>query len=190
MKLLLFFIIVIVLYLINVRVDKYYWFLPSVDTHDNASEISKVSEAVRTRTSEDVRFHQLTDRSVSPAFLQLLERHRKTGHTVFELDQLIVGDVPTIIKHKLVHNRSRPWQTDPSLDRLPSVSANTPAYPSGHAYQAWVLYHKLSKKYPELETRFYQLAEQCAHIRVIAGLHYPSDGSFAKTLVSKKYGSN
>ena len=188
MKLFLFFVIVLLLYVSNVRVDKYYWFLPSDHTGipDNNQEIRLVEHAVSGRTPEDVRFHQLTDRSVSPAFLEVLEASGKSGHTLNELDGWIVAHVPTILGHKLKHNRSRPWHVNPSIDRLPSVSANSPSYPSGHAYQAWVLCERLSGLYPELANRLRQTADRCAGVRVIAGLHFPSDGEFSKKLLTQK----
>ena len=185
MKLLLISIIVLLLYVSNSYVDKYYWFLPS-ERHD-PREVRLVENAVRGRTPEDVRFHALTDRSVSPAFLWVLESRGKHGHTLSELDQLILPHVSTILGHKLRHNRSRPWQVEPSLDRLPSVSANNPSYPSGHAYQAWVLCVRLSELYPELAPELAATAQRCADIRVIAGLHFPSDGECSKQLVLKKY---
>lgn len=190
MDTLFWFIVVTWLFMVYVKTrntDTYYSWLPT-HSHtypDNEKEILLVEQAVLHRTSADVFFHQKTDRSVSPAFLDILETHSKTGHTLKSLDREIVAHVPTILMHKLWHNRSRPWHVNPLLDRLDSESANNPSYPSGHAYQAWVLYHVLSKKYPELEPVLYQTAERCMKIRVIAGLHFPSDGEYAKRLVLK-----
>lgn len=176
-------------YVKTLNADTYYPWLPlySRAFPNNKCEIVLVEQAVRNRTSSDVFFHQKTDRSVSPAFMDVLDMHSKSGHhTVESLDQEIVAHVPTILMHKLWHNRSRPWHVNPFLDRLDSESANNPSYPSGHAYQAWVLYVVLSDKYPELERVLYQTAERCMKIRVIAGLHFPSDGEFSKRLVLGK----
>lgn len=164
--------------------DRYIYFLPKTGAPNhitNAEEIKQVQDAVRRRTPADERFHRLTDASVSPAFERLLKQYRV--HTT--LDRYILQHVSTILAEKLRHNRARPWQVDPDLRTLKSVSANSPSYPSGHAYQAWVLYRILSFRYPQLQQQLYALAEYCTRIRVIAGLHYPSDGEYSKALVMR-----
>lgn len=160
----------------------YYWFLPAQGIPSD--DLRLVEEAVQSRTPSDILFHQKTDRSVSPAFLELLESHGILDD-IESLDKLVITHVPTILRYKLFHNRKRPWQMNPCLDKLDSVSANNPSYPSGHAYQAWVLYKHLSQKYPGLEHELYAMAERCSNIRVIAGLHFPSDGQYSKQLVMK-----
>jgi hypothetical protein len=70
---------------------------------------------------------------------------------------------------------------------LKSVSANTPAYPAGHAFQAYYLAKKLGKSYPELQPQLDAIAERCNSVRIKAGLHYPSDGQFSKQLVNIFY---
>lgn len=167
----------------------YYRFLPIKGIpYDNTHESHLVEEAVNHRTPSDILFHQKTDRSVSPVFLELLESngiHHK--HTVESFDSLLFAHVPTILRHKMFHNRARPWQVNPCIDKLDSISANNPSYPSGHAYQSWVLYKHLSEMYPHLERPLHDMAERCANIRVIAGLHFPSDGLYSKQLVMKKF---
>jgi hypothetical protein len=71
------------------------------------------------------------------------------------------------------------------VDALYSTTANTPAYPSGHAFQAYYSAKLLSKWEPEKKKEWGAIAEKCANIRIIAGLHYPSDRDFARRLVDK-----
>jgi len=42
----------------------------------------------------------------------------------------------------------------------------------------------LGEKYPHLQNELNLIAEKCDQVRVKAGLHYPSDGEFAKKLVN------
>ena len=77
-----------------------------------------------------------------------------------------------------------PKQILPDLDVLTSTTAHTPAYPAGHAFQAYYLAHTLGKKYPDLQDKLNEIAEQCDSTRVKAGLHYPSDGEFSKHLIT------
>ena len=48
--------------------------------------------------------------------------------------------------------------------------------------QAQLLANKLTKRYPEKKELFQKIALQCDICRVKAGLHYYSDGEFARAL--------
>jgi membrane-associated phospholipid phosphatase len=64
-----------------------------------------------------------------------------------------------------------------------SMTADTPAYPSGHAYQSYYAAKLLSKWEPARKKEWDEIAERAAHIRVYMGIHYPSDVKFAQQLV-------
>jgi hypothetical protein len=122
-----------------------------------------------------------TDPSVIYAFYDEfgipLEKLRNIAHT---------SSVITLIYFlKYIHNRRRPYQLD-SRVALQSQTASTPSYPSGHAYQAYLIARKLSKERPELKDKYMELADKCAYIRVAGGLHYPSDSEYSKWLVFGK----
>ena len=51
--------------------------------------------------------------------------------------------------NKYLINRARPEQVDPSIKPIDKSTAQTPAFPAGHAFQAYLLSKKLSEKYPE-----------------------------------------
>ena len=89
-----------------------------------------------------------------------------------------------IMYYKRLYNRARPVQMAPEIvDALDSTTANTPAFPSGHAFQAYYAAKLLSKWEPARKKEWEDIAERVANIRIIAGLHYPSDRDFARRLV-------
>ena len=89
-----------------------------------------------------------------------------------------------IMYYKRLYNRARPVQMAPEIvDALDSTTANTPTYPSGHAFQAYYAAKLLSKWEPARKKEWEDIAERVANIRIIAGLHYPSDRDFARRLV-------
>ena len=162
--------------------DGYYFYLPTNKIHpNNYNEVKLVEHAVNNRTIEDIQFHKFTDDSVVPAFEELLRKNNIKYDG--DMNEIILKHVPAILNLKHKYNRARPWQVNRNLDILYSYTAHTPAYPAGHAYQAWVLYRILSTKYPKLKEKLYKTAEYCDKVRVIAGLHYPSDGEYSKKLV-------
>ena len=86
--------------------------------------------------------------------------------------------------YKQLYNRARPMQVAPQIvNALESKTANNAAYPSGHAFQAYYAAKILSKWDPARKKEWGAIAERCANIRIIAGLHYPSDRDFARRLV-------
>ena len=176
MKLLVVCVLVIVylLYITLGRFQGYFWLLPTQPSvHPNSAlELQEVIEHVRTRTPDDVAFHRLTDRSVSDAFVELLA---PLGWSVEELDAIIEENIPEIKARKLWHNRPRPWQLYPDLDRLDTTTGWTPSFPAGHAWQARTLAGRFSELYPGMAPQLWELAERCKMVRVKAGLHYPSD---------------
>jgi membrane-associated phospholipid phosphatase len=85
---------------------------------------------------------------------------------------------------KYIYNRARPAQIAPEIINekngtlLHSDSGNTPAYPSGHAIQCYYLAKILVRKFPAKTQAIMEIATKCANIRIMAGLHYPSDRDF------------
>ena len=104
-----------------------------------------------------------------------------TGKRLFPFVEFLSG--PSLFFFEGIINRARPQQINRKLDVLASKTASTPSYPSGHAFQAYYLAQVLSSRYPEKAEMFSKIAEDCALARVYAGLHYPSDNEFSKTLV-------
>ena len=95
---------------------------------------------------------------------------------------MIVSQNSKILAIKNLVNRARPYQISDEVDVLHSISANTSAFPAGHAAQAYILANYLIKIYPEQKNAIEKLADKCDECRVKAGLHYPSDGYYSKIL--------
>ncbi len=97
----------------------------------------------------------------------------------------IIHDVAVVVtKLKWNYNRPRPYQVAESLGlefhQLDSKTANTPAYPSGHAIQSYIISHYLSGMYPQHERAFKKLADKISWSRVLGGYHWPSDIAFGR----------
>jgi hypothetical protein len=163
----------------------YYWYMPSwVPVYPkNEDEIPIVVRARNTITPELIAFHKRTDPSVIFAFSDFLQE-RGIEYPLKKLQDHIISwnVVLPVYFLKWIHNRKRVYQYMPGIN-LTSHTAATPAYPAGHAYQAYTLAKILSKEYPQYRSEFIKLAEKCDYVRVAAGLHYPSDGEYSRWLV-------
>ena len=148
---------------------------------DNEQDAAKVLSFTQNRNLEDERFFYKTDESVVHAFVDFVDE------SVDELRELITQTkvITPIQLLKYGINRPRPYQIDTQIKILNSNTGNTPSYPAGHAYQAYYLSHVLSKKYPAKQKYFEEIARKCDEVRVKAGIHYVSDGVFAKEWVDR-----
>ena len=163
-----------------VRFNKWY---PTIQGYpDNNKEIDIiVNDYVAKRTSNDIQFFKLTDPTPLNAF-----QHKISESQFLKLSKLIVSPfiIMRIMFYKLLYNRARPSQVAPDIDSLDSTTANTASYPSGHAFQAYYAAKILSQWEPARKQEWMDIAERAANIRIIAGLHYPSDRDFARQLVA------
>tara|TARA_Y100000389_G_scaffold204086_1_gene254914 strand:- start:494 stop:1078 length:585 start_codon:yes stop_codon:yes gene_type:complete len=179
-KLSLLFILIIIIYCVNgYTIERYYQFYPTINIYpNNFNEVKIVEKYVKEKNQMMNNFIKLTDKSVSYAFQDIVIESRE------ELSQMEELIVPFIIFFKNLFNRARPKQINTNISVFESISANTPAFPSGHTCQAFYLAKKLSIKYPEKREILFELAEKCGQARIYAGLHYPSDHEFSKFLIN------
>ena len=170
----------------SLQPQRYYIWYPTIQSAypNNGREIrAMVRDYFPKRTPENIRFFKLTDPNPLEAF------RGKISDEQFERLKKIVASRETIKKityYKKLYNRARPGQLAPQIvDALSSTTANTPAYPSGHAFQGYYAAKLLSKWEPARKKEWEAIAERVANIRIIAGLHYPSDRNFARRLVTQ-----
>jgi hypothetical protein len=179
------FVALIYFILMSLQPQRYNMWYPTIQAYpNNVREIGiMVRDYFPKRTPENIQFFKLTDPSPLEAFREKLteEQFRRLKKEV--ASPVIVGK---ITYYKKLYNRARPVQVAPQIvDALYSTTANTPAYPSGHALQAYYAAKLLSQWEPEKKKEWEAISERVANIRIIAGLHYPSDRDFAKRLVDK-----
>jgi membrane-associated phospholipid phosphatase len=95
---------------------------------------------------------------------------------------------------KYHYNRPRPFQLGyyHGIHVNPVIysSANSPAFPSGHAMESRLFALILSEKYPFAADKIMNMGNKIAESRLNAGVHYPSDTEFsfeiAQWIFSKK----
>lgn len=188
-------IIYIILLLLN---KKYYFWYPSINTNllchgktypNNDKEVSiMMKEYINKRTQDDIIFFYLTDKDIIIAFQDIVKENEMKRK---DMKKILMSpkNLSIIMMYKYIYNRARPSQVAPNIINkesgtlLNSETADTPSYPSGHAFQAYYLAKILSKKFPKKKEQLMKLALRISNSRIIAGLHYPSDRDFAYLLV-------
>lgn len=190
--------IIFIIYIILLLLNKgfYFWY-PSLNINllchgksypNNKDEINIImKEYISKRTQSDIDFFYLTDNNITIAFQDIIKENEMKKE---DLEKIILSPkiINRIMLYKYIYNRARPSQVAPEIINkklLNSKTASTPAYPSGHAFQAYYLAKILTKKFPQKEKELMKIADRVSDARIIAGLHYPSDKYFAYWLVDK-----
>ena len=169
--------IILLLYFRGYFMIRYISILPTIKVYpDNDNEILIVNNLVEDANQYYLELFKKTDETVVNAFQEIVEINREELNKVVQSPYLLI----VTLTLKTLINRARPKQINTELNIQKSLTANTPAYPSGHCIQAYYLAKYLSNEYPDRSDEFFELAEDCALSRVYAGLHYPSDNEFGK----------
>lgn len=95
---------------------------------------------------------------------------------------------------KYKYRRPRPYQLAPyygmDIPAPSNSSADSPAYPSGHAMVGFGIARFLERAFPEYARELEQLANNIALSRIQAGVHYPSDIVYAREVVNSIMGAS
>jgi hypothetical protein len=117
----------------------------------------------------------------------IVERLVNAGANKEEVEQIVIeihkDIVPLLVKVKYAYNRVRPYQLSffKGLKLYPfkSYVADSPSYPSGHAYQAKIYAEVLGNMYPKFYNALNELANDISWSRLYLGVHYPTDMEYA-----------
>tara|TARA_Y100000591_G_scaffold299335_1_gene291883 strand:+ start:463 stop:963 length:501 start_codon:yes stop_codon:yes gene_type:complete len=138
-----FFYILIILYIFTgLYNERYFKIYPTLYLYpNNYKEINIVKQYINISQNNQtiLDFIKLTDESVAHAFVQHINENIEELHN-YEREIVLY-----ILFFKYLFNRARPKQIDKSVNIFNSISANTPAFPSGHSMQGLYLAKKLSK---------------------------------------------
>lgn len=126
------------------------------------------------------------------AFPDLFFQYAKDNNLIFDKNHILetVRSFDSfILDLKIFYGRPRPYQINKyhniDIKVEDSDTAQTPSYPSGHAFQGRLIYKMLAEKYPEHELRLREISERISNARILRGLHFPSDNDFSHMLVDK-----
>jgi hypothetical protein len=146
------------------------------DPPDDAVELEMVKRRMSTATEEERNFGIGIDRSKTHYAMWSSEVEAITGrpYSVEWFNDIGTRINGFILALKYKHNRIRPYQMENGTKSLVG-DIGTPAYPSGHAADAWTFAFVLSKRHPHLSEKFKEIARKVCDSRIVLGVHFPSD---------------
>tara|TARA_R100000278_G_scaffold29947_2_gene27649 strand:- start:7694 stop:9205 length:1512 start_codon:yes stop_codon:yes gene_type:complete len=163
---------------------------PDNDSVQTREELKLISKRSTSRTATEVKEILLNDEDPLNIFMPFLTENKlKFDKKEFKLYEKIVDHVFGLLKR--MHNRPRPAQLAEhvglEIDVLETKTHHTPAYPSGHAAYGYLLAEFLADKYPQHKKELVKLGDKTGFLRVIQGVHYPSDSLASNQLAKVLY---
>ncbi len=154
---------------------------PPTDAAVIKAEISELKALATVRKARKAEIEAQREGTVEPflAAVGCIGRDKKELYKL--IDDVQVDAVIAVMHFKLKFSRLRPNKVDPSLTVL-FPPPRHPAYPSGHATQAYSSAIILSELAPKLADQVEKIGQRMAFNREIAGVHYRSDTIAGKIL--------
>lgn len=163
---------------------------------ENASETTKdeIRELIQYQNSPEQRNTEIIERFIAYDSnpIRFLDDYAKNtiGHDMGKEIESVVNDGAYILfKLKFFYQRPRPNQLaqyfKARLFPYATQSGHTPSYPSGHAFEAFLVAEYIGSKHPEHYQFLIELANDISISRLYLGLHYATDLDFGKYVAKK-----
>lgn len=148
-------------------------------TKGELNEIVKAVERLHKDAEAQLRFSYY-DKNLPKYYHDYLVSLGAQSEKVNSIISGVIADTNSLVaKLKYFFQRPRPHQLayyyKLKLTPYHSVSADSPSFPSGHAYTARLLSEVLGNAFPELYSQLTELWQDVCVSRIEMGLHYQSD---------------
>ena len=141
-------------------------------------------------------FMELVDQKLMKPFKNYYKEHDLPMKDLEDVIKLKDQLAPIVLQLKVHYNRPRPQKLSKVLtffrqanfNVYPLKTAETPAYPSGHATEGRFVSLYLADRVPfEHKGNIKRIGDDIGNSRQIAGVHYPSDTEFGHQLAGAFY---
>ncbi len=140
------------------------------------------------QTDEDREFVKDAENDMKSIFIKFLKLNGVEEVTIEDLKKISEELDPITFHLKYIFNYPRPYQLAGAL-KLPlypsqTTDACSPAYPSGHSIDSFVIGGLLGKKFPQLKEDVEKLAEKISRSRLQGGIHFEFDQEFGRQIAN------
>ena len=138
------------------------------------------------QTEEDKEFVKDAEYDMKSIFIKFLKLNGVEEVTMEDLEKISKELDPITFGLKYIFNYPRPYQLAAEL-KLPlypsqTTDACSPAYPSGHSIDSFVIGGLIGKKFPQLKEDAEKLAAKISKSRLQGGIHFTFDQEFGKQI--------
>jgi hypothetical protein len=172
---------------------------PKNSSEATKEELNEIVDCIKTLDGKDefIQRYKSYDRGLRQYFISGLVKGGEDEKQVSELvNSLIEDTLPLLTKLKFHFQRPRPYQLAQyyklKLFPFPTMSADSPSFPSGHAYQGRILTEVIGNRYPKTYAFMQKVFNDICYSRLYLGVHYQSDIDVAvfcadKVLADKEF---
>lgn len=164
---------------------------------ETKTQLKQLVRKINSLSKKEKEFCKRAESDMYGLYVDLLNQHNINDFTKNDIENFFNNTDPFVYRVKYFYNRPRPYQLAPYLQKdlyLPIKTSMTdsPAYPSGHAYESTLLSLILSERFPQIKDELMTLAKNITASRMYIGVHYKSDNIFAVKLamLTKNYVSD
>lgn len=167
---------------------------PKNSSQETINELLFLERVTSNASNDEVQFATNAEINEKKCYVDFCKNVLGLNITTKYIDKIFDQTDPILMLLKNHFNRPRPYQLAPYYNiqlkfKVP-VDAFHPAYPSGHAMDAFVMEQILSKIMPEKNVEINQFCNNMAYSRFVAGVHYPSDNKISKILSDTIFAHN
>lgn len=160
---------------------------PSNSSVETKNELIKLVKNIDSLTDITLEFCKKAEKDHVGLFVEYLNRHGISDIKKDDLNVVLNELEPLLFRLKEHYNRPRPYQLAYYYDLdlhvpIDAYQAISPAYPSGHSFEAYILAELLAKKYSEHAVGLLKLGKNIGLSRLMVGVHYRSDHDFGRYL--------
>jgi hypothetical protein len=172
---------------------------PKNSSEATKEELNQIVDCLATLEGKEeyIKRYKTYDAHLKKYFIDGLVKGLENEDEVKVLVNDIMEDIkPLLVKLKYHFQRPRPNQLAQyyKLKLFPyqSISADSPSFPSGHAFQGRILTEVLGNRYPKTYSFMQKVFKDICYSRLYLGLHYQSDIDVAifsadKVLADKEF---
>ena len=171
------------------------------DPHPNSSdyvrrELKQLQSYEQYRQGAKVEFMDMVDTKIMKPYKKYFKKHDLDMKLIDEVKSLKDNIAPIVLQLKIHYNRPRPQKLANALQFMFQTNfvvhalktAETPAYPSGHATEGRFISTYLADRVPfEHKGNIRKIGDDIGMSRQIGGVHYPSDTEFGHQLAGALY---
>ena len=171
------------------------------DPHPNSSdyvrrELKQLQSYEQYRQGAKVEFMDMVDTKIMKPYKNYFKKHDLDMKLIDEVKSLKDNIAPIVLQLKIHYNRPRPQKLANALQFMFQTNfvvhalktAETPAYPSGHATEGRFISTYLADRVPfEHKGNIRKIGDDIGMSRQIGGVHYPSDTEFGHQLAGALY---
>ena len=156
----------------------------------------KILQSYEVYRKDAREFMELVDQRIMKPFKRYYKKHDLPMKDIQDVTKLKDQLAPIVLQLKVHYNRPRPRKLANAMSFYreipftihPLKTAETPAYPSGHATEARFISLYLADRVPfEHKGNIKRIGDDIGNSRQIGGVHYPSDTEFGHQLAGALY---